>query len=339
MKISAEWRSDIENAYCSSRTVCIALFSLNGELISANETMSELLGAEPLKSIVYPSFQELVKKSSQDPLIFEGTVEIDAKSSGIKTIQGKIFKKNGQMLMIGEKDADLPEIMRNRILSIISHDLRGPVGVYKLLLEALVNDFDLNDKQELQNILKMLSQGLSSSFDLLDNLVTWAKNRQNKISFQPEKLPLELVIEETIKSLDEIAKNKQIVILKNLPENARIYGDSNLVSIIFKNLIHNAIKFSHPGKTIRIEALENEKEWIVSIQDEGVGMNPEQLKKLFTYNGHFSTFGTQDEKGSGLGLLLCKDLIRRHNGDLWVESKLEKGSTFSFSLPKEDKAK
>jgi signal transduction histidine kinase len=155
------------------------------------------------------------------------------------------------------------------------------------------------------------------------------------MEFTPEYIEMVALINEVVELFSDNAKQKSITISSNLPRNAVVLADRAMAGTILRNLISNAIKFSMPGSGIVISAEQKKDEVIVSLTDHGIGIKKSDIKKLFRIEEGFSTPGTKNEKGTGLGLILCKEFIEKHNGKIWVESELGLGSTFYFSLPRE----
>lgn len=225
---------------------------------------------------------------------------------------------------------------RDKLYSVIAHDLRSPMGSIKMVLNMLM--LNLPEEQigkEMYEILNMANQTTEEAFSLLDNLLKWTKNQIGKLNVVYQQFDLTETTEGLIEIFTMSARLKNIVIeLKGL-EHASVYADIDMTKTIERNLLSNAIKFSPDGSTITIAIEEDEENAIVHVTDQGCGMSPEDQQKLFRMDTHFSTFGTNNEEGSGLGLLLCQDFVHKNGGRLWFESEKGKGSTFSFSLPKQ----
>jgi signal transduction histidine kinase len=223
---------------------------------------------------------------------------------------------------------------RNKLFAIIGHDLRGPVGSFKQLIDYLVSEkFDLNDTEILSKLLQSMQETAGKTFDLLENLLLWAGTQQNAITFSPVNFNLHDTIDNTLKLFHEVSSQKNIIISNKIKENQIIYADLNMITTVIRNLISNAIKFTPNNKNISISIAKNEKDWIVSVEDEGVGMSEENRNKIFDSNSNFTTFGTNKEKGSGLGLLICQEFVKKQGGEIWVESEEGMGSLFSFTIP------
>lgn len=247
----------------------------------------------------------------------------------------KLLELRISLIELNKSEQKLKELnaTKDRLFSIIGHDLRGPIGSFKSLIKLMISGYDLSDTKGLIGILKVIQKTANSTYDLLENLLEWAKSQQNEIVYAPEEIKLKEFASLTIDLFTELAQNKGIRVIDNIPENTIVYADKNMLMTVFRNLISNAIKFTPNGKQIIITTDKNDTEQIITIKDEGMGISPENLIKLFKNTEHLTTYGTNGEKGSGLGLLLCKDFIEKHNGKIWAESVLGKGSAFKFTLP------
>jgi signal transduction histidine kinase len=171
--------------------------------------------------------------------------------------------------------------------------------------------------------------------DLLKNLMEWANLQTGKISFNPKQLEFTNIITTVIELLTDLAGQKSITIVRDTDPGITTFADEEMINTVLRNLVSNAIKFTKPGGEITISARVNSDELIVSVGDNGVGMDKKQLNKLFRIEENSSTKGTQNEEGTGLGLVLCKEFILRHQGKIWVESTLGAGSKFFFTIPQE----
>jgi PAS domain S-box-containing protein len=222
---------------------------------------------------------------------------------------------------------------KNKLFSIIGHDLRGPIGTLKSFIEVIIEQKIYDDKESLKQMLDVLLKSTESTYDLLQNLLMWAKSQQNEVVFMPEKFDLHQIVDLKIALVSEMAKNKNITIHNQIPDEQYIHADMNMIMTVIRNLLTNAIKFTENGKNIYLSISEENSLFTISVKDEGIGISPENIDKLFNTKVTFSTNGTTGEKGTGLGLLICKDFIERHNGKIWVESEPGKGSIFHFTLP------
>ncbi len=221
--------------------------------------------------------------------------------------------------------------VKDKFFSIISHDLRSPVNALAGLLDLL--DRNAIKPDELPMALKELRTRFNHTRTLMNNLLDWTLLQMDKLNLQASKINLHSLVEENIALLASLHQ-KNIRLVNTVSPLAYAMADSNTINLVIRNLLTNALKFTNDGGEIVISAEEKNSEWIVSVRDNGVGMSPETCKRLFDKINPYSTRGTANEKGTGLGLILCKEFVEKNNGHIWVESEEGKGSTFWFSLPK-----
>lgn len=224
--------------------------------------------------------------------------------------------------------------VKNRLFSIIGHDLRSPLSAVKMQLDFILRGI-INPKGEdfIENTVYNLSATTDEAFGLLDNLLSWAKSESGVLSIIEEKITIKEIVEQNVRLIQMALNAKQIVLNVEVPSEAYIQADLNMFKTILRNLLSNAIKFTPKKGTITITALSKNSKWLISIKDTGTGMSPEDLEKVLDTKEQFSKEGTEDEAGTGLGLVLCQDFIQKNGGTLLVESKLGEGSTFSFEMP------
>jgi len=224
-------------------------------------------------------------------------------------------------------------VTKDRFFSIIGHDLRSPCSSIIGISELLVEQINEKDYDGIENYAKIIHDSSKRAMNLLTNLLDWSRAQTGKIEFNPEHFELVTTINEVVALYIDSAQQKSINISKKLSYNIPVVADEAMIKTILRNLISNAVKFTNPGGEIKIGAEQNEKELIVSVTDNGVGINKENIDKLFRIDYTYSTLGTNKEKGTGLGLLLCKEFIEMHGGKIWAESNEGKGCSFNFSLP------
>ncbi len=237
---------------------------------------------------------------------------------------------------------DLEELNRtkDKFFSIIAHDLRNPfggiIGISNLLEEKLKEENTINLPQCIRYA-EMIQTSSKSAFNLLENLLLWARSQTGEIDIRPTNLAINHLISYTIPIVIGNAFNKNITIETNLSDIDRVYADESFVNTVLRNLLTNAIKFTRPNGKIIISTINKEKFLEISIADTGVGIDPSKITNMFRIGSKISMLGTNNEKGSGLGLILCKDFVEKLGGKIWVESDLGKGSKFTFALPLEHK--
>ncbi len=225
---------------------------------------------------------------------------------------------------------------KDRFLSIIAHDLRSPFQGFLGLSDLLATQLGKIDIQEAKNMAVELNESLNKQFLLLEDLLNWAKLQTQKYELNIKSLNLYKMVESVFNLYQLHLDSKNIVYKNDIDKSLEINADSNMILLVLRNLINNSIKFTKSGGLIIISSKQYEDEIIISVFDSGVGIEEEKLSKLFT-EVNLSSLGTSNEVGIGLGLILCKDIIDKHNGKIWVESHVGIGTTFMFSLPVKDK--
>lgn len=226
-------------------------------------------------------------------------------------------------------------LTKDKFLSIIAHDLKNPFNAiigFSNILCTSYNEFDDETKLEL---IKDIQHSARLNFNLLEKMLEWAMSQSDQIPYYPESLDLQDIIQDSISFASYQADQKEIELKSSDCSNMRIYADDNMITSLLRNLISNSIKFTPEKGEIQIKAEANEGNIKISIKDTGVGMSDEIISKLFRIDSKVQTSGTKDEKGTGLGLLICKEFVDKHQGEIWVESQPGKGSEFFITFPKQ----
>ncbi len=223
---------------------------------------------------------------------------------------------------------------RDKLYSVIAHDLRSPMGSIKMVLNMLILNLP-SEKigAEMYELLTMANQTTEDVFSLLDNLLKWTKSQIGKLNVVYQDVDLVEVTDGVIEIFSMVASLKKIKIREMKPEKMMVNADIDMLKTVVRNLLSNAIKFSKENSEVLVKMEEVDGMAVVSVQDHVCGISEEGQKKLLHTDTHFSTFGTNNEEGSGLGLLLCKDFVVKNGGKLWFTSKEGEGSIFSFSIP------
>lgn len=230
-------------------------------------------------------------------------------------------------------------IGRDKLYSVIAHDLRGPLGTIKMILNMLINSLSGEHKieKEIFDMLSVANQTTEEVFTLLDNLLKWTKSQLGRIRVALQNTDISDVIHDGVEVFRTTAELKNISLVIDTPNRYTVLADSDMIKTVFRNMLSNAIKFSNRGDRVLIDLQEGEDDMIIiSVKDFGCGIKKDDQEKLLCTDTHYSTFGTDNEEGSGLGLLLCKDFVNKNGGKLWFESQEGKGSTFFFSVPKSE---
>lgn len=252
-----------------------------------------------------------------------------------------VFLKDITERMLAEKKIKTSEeelkklnASKDKFFSIVAHDLRSPfhglIGISDILLE----EFDELDRKSIREYLMSINKTTKNLFKLIENLLSWSRLQTGKIEYHPENIDLYEAILYSVNLLTPYASNKKITIINNIAKETLVYGDEKMIVSVLENLLSNAIKFSYPNSKIEIDCLHNEREIQISVKDYGVGLSDEEMRLLFKLDSGFSTIGTNNEKGTGFGLLICKDMIEKMGGKIFVNSKKNEGSIFTFMLNK-----
>ena len=259
---------------------------------------------------------------------------------------GKITKLAGNIVDITERkiseealkasEAKLKEInvTKDKFFSIIAHDLKNPFNGILGFSNILKEEAHEMDVPTIQEYADMINRAALQVFRLLDNLLSWARIQQDQMPYNPTTWPLKEVASEVISLLNENASNKKITVTNFIPDDIMVTADGDMLNTIFRNLLSNAIKFTSANGKIELKASEDQNRVEISVKDNGRGMNKENQEKLFKIDANYSTRGTDEEDGTGLGLILCKEFVDKHGGNISVESQLDRGSIFKFTLPK-----
>ena len=237
-----------------------------------------------------------------------------------------------EKLQIVAKELKKTNNIKDRFFSIIAHDLKSPFNALLGLSELLTHSMDEFNEKEVKNISKTIYKSSHQAFDLLINLLEWSRTQTNDIKYSPKNININDIITTNINLFKNQANSKSLKIVFHPQKNIFVYADSNMVNTIMRNLISNSIKFTAAGH-IKIDVNESQNYCSISVEDSGFGISSENLKKLFQLDKNVSTEGTNGETGTGLGLLLCEEFVKKNGGELFVKSTVNKGSVFSFTLP------
>jgi signal transduction histidine kinase len=221
---------------------------------------------------------------------------------------------------------------KDQIFNIISHDLRGPIESLNSLLDLVTsNEISQNDFKTFSTHLQEKVRGLTYT---LNNLLIWSRSQMKGLTVSPKQMDLYPMLENKIRLFSEMAREKDITLQLDADKGINAFADEDQVRMVLRNLINNAIKFTNNGGKIEIRVEESPENIFISVKDNGVGISEENQKKIFNSSKNFTTYGTSGEKGTGIGLMLCKEIIEKNGGDLEIRSREGEGSTFRFSLPK-----
>ncbi|PLX16895.1 MAG: hypothetical protein C0599_14500 [Salinivirgaceae bacterium] len=250
------------------------------------------------------------------------------------TIQDITEQQKKQIELI-KREEELEELnhTKDKLFSIISHDLKSPLGSIIGFSELIEHNFDKYSTDKIKRFNNLIYTSSKSISEILENLLTWSRSQRNKLLYEPDNLNVAYIIEKVINLEEGTAERKHISIINKVPVNQKVYADDKMLMAILRNLVSNAIKFSHENGEIILSSSKTGNKLKISVKDSGVGVEKERAKRMFKIVDNSSTKGTAGEEGTGLGLTICKEFVERHGGKIWMESEPDKGATFHFTIP------
>lgn len=246
-------------------------------------------------------------------------------------------KETEKKLQAMAQDLFVMNEAKDKFFSILAHDLKGPFNAILGFSEVLTSEWDRYEDHELQHFIRNIQQSANRAYKLLLNLLEWSRSQTGRMEYHPALIDLSGIVNETILLQHHYAESKEIKIFSDINFNTLVFADENMLRTVLRNLIENAVKYSHSGGKVTVEietASARSQEFLtVVVKDNGVGIPEKEIPKLFAIDQEFKMPGTADEKGTGLGLILCKELVEKNKGTIHVESQQGKGSRFSFTIP------
>jgi PAS domain S-box-containing protein len=332
----------VNDAFCE-------LFSLSrGDIIG--KTLAE--DVSPEERAVFLSIDKQVLKSGLENINEESLTVRGGETRIILTRKTLFVDGQGNKFLIGvirditerhnaekalnESESRLKDLNRtkDKLFSIIAHDLRNPFHSILTLSELLIDSPEVSEEDDAKSYATLINSTASNTLVLLDNLLSWAKSQMGQTQFNPERIDLSKSIKEAIDISSSQAKLKRISIISSDLIVSQVYADKNMLKTILLNLISNAIKFTNTSGFVELSVIENKTQLEVLVSDNGIGISDEKLETLLDLSSNSSSYGTQNEKGTGIGLLLCKEFVEKQGGKIWVKSEEGKGSEFRFTLQK-----
>ncbi|MBI9052605.1 MAG: PAS domain-containing sensor histidine kinase [Bacteroidales bacterium] len=280
----------------------------------------------------------LKNKSGSEILVnYNGKVEFSENNEFLRThcvfnditaqkLAEKTLKKSEKQLR------DL-NATKDKFFSIIAHDLKNPFNDLMGFSQLLDLNIEKYDNQKIKQFVNIIHQSSKLAYNLLENLLDWSRSQTGVLKFRPEKILINDLIKENIELLESTSKTKNLKILSDINDDFFAFADKNMIRTVIRNLISNAIKYTNPNGIIEIKISYLDNKCMIIISDNGIGISQNNIQKLFKIDESYSTPGTDKERGTGLGLILCKEFIEKNNGELWAKSTLGKGSDFIFTLP------
>jgi len=373
-----DWMDEFSTTLSENNSLCVGLFSIDGELLFANSGLLELMFDKSKDSLINPTFEELVKSSKKDSLIFEGFLTLGDVQRINTSIQARVYRKEDKILILGginvnkllEQNAAMHTIHNQNIklqrqlineqenikkalndlekanaelrllnvdkdnfIQVLAHDLKSPFHSLLGLTSLLLQNLTAYSPDKIEEMIRLVNNTTYKTFHLLEDLLMWTKAHSGKLSYQPQPVGFMDSANEVLQSIQNQAhlKNLYLSVFESVP--IVLNADPNMLKAILRNLVSNAIKYSNENGKIQIFATTESSKAVISVSDNGTGMDESTKSKLWSSLQNNSVKGTLDEQGTGFGLLLCKEFVEKHKGEIWVKSNPEKGSTFSFTIP------
>jgi ligand-binding sensor domain-containing protein/signal transduction histidine kinase len=258
----------------------------------------------------------------------------------LKSRTNRLLKHQNQQISLANEalrksEKNLMELnaTKDKFFSIISHDLKNPFSSLLSISDLMVESFDDTEREDHKAGFQKINQSVKHLLDLLENLLTWSRSQRGRIKYDPVRFNLSTLVQENINLHRLLAEKKGIMLLSSDQDELFAYGDRDMINSVIRNLVTNAVKFTDRDKKVEIQLNPREKEIEVSIVDEGIGISSEQLDKLFRIDEKFKSTGTAGEKGTGLGLIICREFVEKNGGEITVKSAPGIGSVFSFTVP------
>ncbi len=243
--------------------------------------------------------------------------------------KNKKIKEQSEELSLSNKTKDT-------LFSIIAHDLRSPFTSLLGFSSMLYDETKTGNYKNISTYAEQINSATINTYELVDNLLNWSKSQQKSISISPSLINLKETINEILIPLNAKADEKNIKIFVNIDPGTSVYVDKNILMVIVRNLVSNSLKFTAKNGGITINSINSVENTTINIKDTGKGISKDIIDKLFTDNSAFTTKGTDNEKGSGIGLMLVSDFVKKIGGEVWVKSIINEGSTFSFTIPSQN---
>jgi PAS domain S-box-containing protein len=334
--------------------------STDGKLLAANKTLLQMLGYESLEEFQSVELSQAVYVNPEDRKAFQTIMDSDGRvidyeirlrrkdgseiivlenSRAVKDLGGNIQYYEGIMQDITKRKEAENSIrslnaQKDKFLSIISHDLRAPFNSILGFTEMLLDETSEFTPEEKKEFLIYIKQAAEQQLNLVNNLLEWSRLETGRVRFEQTPINLKELVDRSIISLLGNAMRKQINLFSDISEKITVNIDESLTSQLFGNLLSNALKFTPQHGKVWVEVVEIKDEFVkIAVRDTGVGIPPEDYSKLFRIDTKYYSRGTQGEEGSGLGLALCAEIVQKHGGNIEVQSELNKGTSFLFTLP------
>ncbi|ASB47798.1 sensor histidine kinase [Alkalitalea saponilacus] len=277
--------------------------------------------------------QELRLKAFKSGMLLEKEKETTDKLYHQAEIRNRHLNEVNEKLTRSEDELKNVVRLRDRFLSIVAHDLRSPFTGLLGLSEVMMRDGDNFSREEIKNYIGEIYESSNSLLSLTDNLLSWAMNQSGELKVNPTHVEVKNLADNVFKVLQVNTIHKSLVLVNEVEDDASVFADSSMLSVIVRNLVCNAMKFSHPGGTVTVKSEPFGERIKLSVRDEGIGISSQKIRVIFNLERNLSAQGTAEETGSGLGLIVCKEFVEKNGGEIEIESKVGKGTSVNVFLP------
>ena len=282
---------------------------------------------------------EALRSYFQDKKLAEQNIELHTLNQELEQwnatleqqVQERTAELEAQKLELAELNAD-----KDKFFSIISHDLRSPFNALLGFAQLLSENLEQYSLEETRKKVEWIRTSAERLYALLENLLTWSRIQRGILEYHPESLDLSELITDNIELFSANAEQKQIALTSSIPEGTVVHADYSMLNTVIRNLTSNALKFTTAGDYVKVSARADGQHVMVTVVDSGIGIPPDVLPYLLRIDTQHTNTGTAGEKGTGLGLILCRELVEKNGGTLWVESEVGKGSSFTFTILRPD---
>jgi ligand-binding sensor domain-containing protein/signal transduction histidine kinase len=331
-----EWNFSGERNYVSYANMRSGTYYFKVRTMNPNGNWNDIYTR--LKITITPPFWEswwfivLAVLFSLIIAIFIYRYLVEAKTSKLLKIQNE--KINAANIKLAESEKVLTELnaTKDKFFSIISHDLKNPLTSLMSISETIMEETKADQDEKSQGIGK-IHESIKEIHALLENLLTWSRAQRGRLNFEPLNFNVARLIEVNLNLHRAMAENKNVTLSYEPEVNIIVYGDREMINTVIRNLVNNAIKFTPAGGMVKVETKRDDSKIHVMVKDSGTGISEENLKKLFRIDVKYKSTGTSGEKGTGLGLILCKEFVEKNGGEMNIESTVNQGSTFGFTIP------
>ena len=378
LNILSEWEGEMDHTLTGNHSIGIALFSIEGKLLFANNFMQGFFHDDPIQCLLNPTFEKLLSLESDDVLIFEGYLTLGDYASINTSFWSQVYRKNRKLLIAGGIDGeqcikqnkrlhqlnrDITDLQReliqkkhalestlnqinqkneelkklnatkDKLFSIIGHDLKNPFYNMFMMNELLIRNADTYTPEKIRKFASQVQTSIESGSELLENLLKWARIQKGALEPQREEVNPSRIIREVKELCLPMAEAKKIELTIHQEADPLLNIDKEMIKTVLRNLVTNAIKYTYAQGRVKVTTSQQDDGLRFTVSDTGMGIPPKYQDQLFEIDCGLSQEGTQNEKGSGLGLVLCKEFVEKHGGAIWVESELGKGTAFHFTIP------